>query len=231
MQHLFWALPWLQKINLVKSDAPELSWALLDICDCQIQSLLLGLLLPNQIHHMVNGINCCVWLTYDTQKTSQLAWSGMIVCCQSYREYFKHILCLIPFSALSSVTAQQPSTETEHQEKIKPFNKSLEQFTEFNLKLIKHNGNGIWYTSLYAHCWQWLAKINSIHQFLKLDDLITLNKRGMSNNWRNLSTTITNSIVVLVGCFLAMFACIKIELEIRSKINQWCLTHWHSGGI
>ena len=25
MQHLFWALPWLQKINLVKSDAPELS--------------------------------------------------------------------------------------------------------------------------------------------------------------------------------------------------------------
>ena len=103
MQHLFWALPWLQKINLVKSDAPELSWALLDICDCQIQSLLLGLLLPNQIHHMVNGINCCVWLTYDTQKTSQLAWSGMIVCCQSYRGYFKHILCLIPFSPLSSV--------------------------------------------------------------------------------------------------------------------------------
>ena len=67
------------------------------------QCLLLGLLLPNQIHHMVNGINCCVWLTYDTQKTSQLAWSGMIVCCQSYRGYFKHILCLIPFSPLSSV--------------------------------------------------------------------------------------------------------------------------------
>ena len=71
------------------------------------QCLLLGLLLPNQIHHMVNGINCCVWLTYDTQKTSQLAWSGMIVCCQSYRGYFEHILCLIPLSALSSVTAQQ----------------------------------------------------------------------------------------------------------------------------
>ena len=126
---------------------------------------------------------------------------------------------------------ERPSTETEHQEKIKPFNKSLEQFTEFNLMLIKHNGNVIWYTSLYAHSCQWLAKIISIHQFLKLDDLITLNKRGISNNWRNLSTTITNSIVVLVGCFLAMFACIKIELEIRSKINQWCLTHWHLGGI
>ena len=130
------------------------SWRQVGIGVMKHQCLLLGLLLPNQIHHMVNGINCCVWLTYDTQKTSQLAWSGMIVCCQSYRGYFKHILCLILFSALSSVTVQQPSTETEHQEKIKPFNKSLEQFTEFNLKLIKHNGNGIWYTSLYAHSWQ-----------------------------------------------------------------------------
>ena len=42
------------------------------------QCLLLGLLLPNQIHHMVNGINCCVWLTFYTRSQHKVpnSWEG-----------------------------------------------------------------------------------------------------------------------------------------------------------